>query len=224
MSAMDELVKQLREMFKCDDINTEEVRELMEKYSSNRTDWKKFAHFDPHKYTRNLVDMGNGKYNLMILCWPPGLSSNIHDHSDTHCFVKLLDGTLRETRFSWPTEENSPMKEISCTDSQVNDVSYMSDKLGLHRMENPSHVEGAISLHLYVPPYGECQTFDQRTGVRSQATVTFHTKYGKKVDYRGSKKGKLAKAGPSKEIEPKVGISRNTEIVGESNKTLVNKG
>lgn len=49
--------------------------------------------------------MGNGKYNLMILCWPPGLSSNIHDHTDSHCFVKILDGTLRETRFDWPKEE-----------------------------------------------------------------------------------------------------------------------
>lgn len=128
---MEEVVKQLREVFKCDDINTEDVREIMDAYCSNRADWKKYAHFDPHKYTRNLVDIGNGKYNLMILCWPPGLSSAIHDHSDTHCFVKVLDGTLRETRFAWPKEEDKPMEETSCTDAQVNDVSYMSGLLFL---------------------------------------------------------------------------------------------
>ncbi|KAI6188215.1 Cysteine dioxygenase [Aphelenchoides besseyi] len=190
---MDTLIAQIREVFKKDEINTEEIREILETYSSNRADWKKYAHFDPHRYTRNLVDAGNGKYNLMILCWAPGLGSNIHDHQNSHCFVKVLDGTLRETRFAWPDEENKegPMKEISCLDSQINDVTYMSDELGLHRMENPSHVENAISLHLYIPPYSECQTFDQRTGTKSKAVVTFYTKYGRKVDYRGSKEGKL---------------------------------
>jgi cysteine dioxygenase len=123
---MEQVKHKLREIFQCGEINTEEVREIMENYKSNRTDWKKYAHFDPHKYTRNLVDKGNGKYNLMVLCWPPGLSSNIHDHTDSHCFVKVLDGTLRETRFSWPSEENKPMEQTFCCDAQVNDVSYMS--------------------------------------------------------------------------------------------------
>jgi cysteine dioxygenase len=32
----------------------------------------------------------------MILCWAPGNQSMIHDHADAHCFVKVLDGDLRE--------------------------------------------------------------------------------------------------------------------------------
>jgi len=219
---MEGLIAQLRQVFKDDEINTEEIREIMETYSSNRSDWKKYAHFDPHKYTRNLVDVGNGKYNLMVLCWPSGFGSNIHDHQDSHCFVKVLDGTLRETRFTWPNEEGGPMKEICCSDSQPNDVSYMSDELGLHRMENPSHVDNAVSLHLYVPPYSECQTFDQRTGVRANATVTFHTKYGKKVDYRGSKEGKLV-SGSNKEAT-KISKNLTCPVVGEMSKEVDKKG
>lgn len=96
------------------------------------------------------------------------------------------------------------------------------DQLGLHRMENPSYVEGAVSMHLYIPPYSECQTFDQRTGVKSKATVTFYTKYGKKVDYKGSKKGKLV-IDTIKE-EPKAAIGRTTDSTIESNKTLAKKG
>jgi hypothetical protein len=85
-------------------------------------------------------------------------------------------------------------------------------------MENPSYVDGAISLHLYVPPYSECQTFDQRTGVRSKATVTFFTKYGRKVDYKGSKEGKLA---PSKEELKPV---KSLTVGGEPTQSLVKKG
>jgi len=112
------------------------------------------------------------------------------------------------------------MTETSCTDSKTNGVSYMNDQLGLHRMENPSHVEGAVSLHLYVPPYSECQTFDQRTGVRSKATVTFYTKYGRKVDYRRNKKGKLA-AQPIKEEPRTITRCPAEPVMGESSMALV---
>jgi len=39
---------------------------------SNPADWKKYANFDPYKYTRNLVDDGNGKFNLLVLAWGEG--------------------------------------------------------------------------------------------------------------------------------------------------------
>ena len=68
------------------------------RYKSHPSDWKRFAKFDKYKYTRNLVHEGNGKFNLMLLCWAEGNSSTIHDHADAHCFVKVLDGGLREVR------------------------------------------------------------------------------------------------------------------------------
>lgn len=61
----------------------------------------------PHRYTRNLVDAGNGKFNLMILCWGEGHGSAIHDHSKSHCFMKMLKGELCETRYAWPTQEEN---------------------------------------------------------------------------------------------------------------------
>ena len=85
---MDKLVANIREIFEDDHINTETLRSVLENYKSNSRDWQQYAHFDPHKYTRNLVDVGNGKFNLLILCWGPGMGSSIHDHTDSHCFVK----------------------------------------------------------------------------------------------------------------------------------------
>lgn len=41
------------------------------------------------RYTRNLVDTGNGKYNLMIVCWSEGQGSGIHDHPNSHCIMKV---------------------------------------------------------------------------------------------------------------------------------------
>lgn len=59
------------------------------------------------RYTRNLVDAGNGKFNLMILCWGEGHGSAVHDHADSHCFMKMLKGELVETRYAWPAAETN---------------------------------------------------------------------------------------------------------------------
>ncbi|KAL1474977.1 hypothetical protein MTO96_003594, partial [Rhipicephalus appendiculatus] len=137
-------------------------------------------------YTRNLVDEGNGKFNLMILCWSEGQGSSIHDHADSHCFMKVLAGTLKEVRFDWPQTKDgveAPMAKKGDTELQLNSVAYINDSLGLHRVENPSHCEPAVSLHLYCPPFDECSMFDQRTGHRSKSKVTFWSKYGQRTPF-----------------------------------------
>jgi len=176
-----DLVAQVRKIFDDDHINVEEVADLLASYKSNRNDWAPYAIFDPHKYTRNLVDQGNGKYNLMIICWGESMGSSIHDHADCHCFVKVL-GKLKETLYDWPKEEGDPMVVKNATVYETNGVSYMSDALGLHRMENPSHTDPTVTLHLYIPGYDACHIFDERTGHASSCKVTFWTKYGEKVD------------------------------------------
>ncbi|XP_019743305.1 cysteine dioxygenase type 1 [Hippocampus comes] len=177
---LQELIQKLHEIFKDDRVNVEEVQELMESYKSNRKDWEKYAIFDAHKYTRNLVDEGNGKFNLIILCWGEGHGSSIHDHSNSHCFMKMLQGELKETLFDWPKGEDE-MTEKSHRMLENNSVAYINDSIGLHRVENVSHTEGSISLHLYSPPFQTCQVFDQRTSHKSVAKMTFWSKYGERT-------------------------------------------
>lgn len=192
---LSDLISRLREIFDSDRVNIEEVDNLLNCYKSDYRDWKQFAKFDRFRYTRNLIDEGNGKYNLMLLCWGEGHGSAIHDHADAHCFMKILQGSLSEVRFSWPNgrdgedgreasaEDNVnllPMTELSRTVLPMNSVAYINDSLGLHRVENPSYTDKAVSLHLYCPPFEECSVFNQRTGHKSISKVTFWSRYGQK--------------------------------------------
>jgi len=85
----------------------------------------------------------------------PFLRSAIHDHAGSHCLVKILDGEIVETKFDWPNkeEEGKPLTVKSEERHKRDAVTYMHDKIGLHRVENQSHTKGAITLHLYTPPY-----------------------------------------------------------------------
>lgn len=189
-----DLIKELHSAFASDTVNVEYVHQLMTNYKSNPTEWRKYAKFDRFRYTRNLVDEGNGKFNLMILCWGEGHGSAIHDHANAHCFMKVLQGTLSEVRFEYPKEhstsltdisdsedeDNEGLKEISRTCLHHNDVCYINDTLGLHRIENPSNIDTAVSLHLYCPPFDTCHVFNHRTGQRTPCKVTFWSKFGEK--------------------------------------------
>lgn len=123
---------------------------------SNAADWKKYVNWDPYKYTRNLVDDGNGKFNLIVLCWGegqarlvegasarppcPGASphaadtpwwwgSAIHDHAGSHCLMKILDGTVQETRYAWPEMDASgaprPLRQTQTTLFHRDEVAYV---------------------------------------------------------------------------------------------------
>lgn len=106
IDTLNDLIAALHKEFSTNYVNIEMVNHIMLSYKSNPKEWQKFAKFDRYKYTRNLVDAGNGKFNLMILCWGEGQASTIHDHADSHCFMKMLKGDLIETRYSWPETEH----------------------------------------------------------------------------------------------------------------------
>ncbi|XP_049882847.1 cysteine dioxygenase [Pectinophora gossypiella] len=243
ITGLEKLVEELHRVFSDNHVNVQDVQKLMAGYKSDPKDWRKYAKFDRFRYTRNLVDCGNGLFNIMILCWGPAHASAIHDHADSHCFMKVLSGRLHEIRYDWPEKiqpevmkklnksrrrccsesedkilndsqhcendschnyggkidgqdggqngangkENGDydpqnMEEIGRTQLEVNDVCYINDALGLHRMENPSHVDGCVSLHLYCPPFDSCRVFDARTGKPTEVKVTFWSMYGKKIN------------------------------------------
>ncbi|KAH1507346.1 hypothetical protein KXX06_008600 [Aspergillus fumigatus] len=68
--------------------------------------------------------------------------------------MKILDGELNESVYYTPTAEDqdSPLKIKTNTTYQPNEVAYISDQIGLHRVVNPAKDRLAVSLHLYTPP------------------------------------------------------------------------
>lgn len=99
--------------------------------------------------------------------------------------MKILKGNLRETLYTPPSQNDDatphPFKK---TMYARDEVTYISDKIGLHKIENASDTEPAISLHLYTPPHAHNYGFN-----------LFDETSGKKVHVKGaplfSLRGKL---------------------------------
>ncbi|KAL7921176.1 RmlC-like cupin domain-containing protein [Trichoderma austrokoningii] len=168
-----------------EDVDVDSLMELMRVYDGGDTQWSKYAFGDASRgYTRNLVDEGNGKSNLLVLVWSPGKGSPIHDHGNAHCLMKILRGDLTETRYAFPKadEPEGQMTVISEKTYRENQVTYMADDLGLHRVCNRGS-DFAVSLHLYTPPNVAkkgCHIFDEKTGRRSHVPgCTYFSAYGR---------------------------------------------
>ncbi|KAK9627451.1 Cysteine dioxygenase [Aspergillus fumigatus] len=154
-----------------DDVNPLDIQRLMEQYVSNPEEWRPFALGDNSRgYTRNLIDQGNGKSNLLILVWSPGRGSAIHDHANAHCVMKVLKGSLQETLYTWPDQDKLRNGQPS-SPQIIKKTTYTENQLGLHKISNPDPHNPAVSLHLYTPPnaatYGFC-VFDEKTGKASR--------------------------------------------------------
>lgn len=167
-----------------DDVDVDVLSDSMARYTSDDDEWSKYALADASRaYTRNLVDEGNGKSNLLVLVWTPGKGSPIHDHGNAHCLMKILRGSLTETRYDFPTDtQPQEMKVKSRTVHDENAVAYMADELGLHRVSNEGS-DFAVSLHLYTPPNvakGGCWIFNEKTGKRSHVPKCgYYSAYGR---------------------------------------------
>ncbi|KAJ5167673.1 Cysteine dioxygenase [Penicillium canariense] len=160
-----------------EDVDSEYLRSLLEKYISDPSDWIQYFHNDRSKnYTRNAIESINHKANILLLVWNPGKGSPIHDHANAHCIMKVLAGELHETVYKIPDNrpgDSLPLEVKSANTYGMNEVTYISDDIGLHRVHNPSSSQIAVSLHLYTPPnaadYGY-NIFDEATGSASHVS------------------------------------------------------
>lgn len=160
-----ELQAKLDELLGGEVADCDKIRAAMQAYSSDMSDWEEYAHWSDHCYTRNLIDEGNGKYNLMLICWNHGQASSIHNHAGSHCFMKIMDGALTEELYCKPDKvvDGQELAPHQVTEFPTDDVAYISDKVGMHRISNASHSIRAVSLHLYSPPYQKCKSYCEKT-------------------------------------------------------------
>lgn len=153
------------------------LQKLMRQYKSSEPDFRPYAYFPSlesgqgtpacAKYTRNLVDRGNGEYNLLVLCWPEGSSSQIHDHPGAHCIVrrslacesadcsqvafrvqvKMLSGRLQEKRYKRETKGEA-LKLVTERVLETDQVCYMHGKPAL----------SSAAVHCLTSPLASGQT------------------------------------------------------------------
>lgn len=106
--------------------------------------------FNDSHYARNKIS-GNDWYDLFVMCWKPGQSSAIHDHRDSSCALKILEGTATEIA----CELTSPTKNLvrkTRVSKYIQGQCCAAQDNQIHQIANLSASQNLITMHIYSPP------------------------------------------------------------------------
>jgi len=126
------------------DIKLKDLTFIVDNYIGN--DWIKYEKFCNFGYKRNLV-FRNNRFEILILCWNPTQKSQIHDHPQNGCLVKVLKGQIKEETFA---KINNNFESTGINYLGKNDISYQEGECGLHSIENFTD-NCTTTLHIYAP-------------------------------------------------------------------------
>ncbi|GBG30791.1 Cysteine dioxygenase 1 [Hondaea fermentalgiana] len=153
------------------------ISALLSAVRINESEYARYLRFHNKAYTRNLVgydvpsDDGRAKFTVLILCWDKGQMSPIHDHAGSSCWVKVLQGQVREIRYDTASDPDAPPRVIRDLTLGAQGTCYINDTQGVHSMGNPNPDQVSVSLHVYAPPYVLCRLFDVKTGAQSTGSM-----------------------------------------------------
>lgn len=114
---------------------------LIKQYNGN--EWRKYVKFSDQYYCKNIIYQSK-LFEIVLICWNSNQSSNIHNHPDKGCILKVVDNYLIEEFY------NTNIKLEKITTINKNDISYIDNDIGYHKIINQQ--KPTISIHIYSPP------------------------------------------------------------------------
>jgi tellurite resistance-related uncharacterized protein len=167
MATVFEVGKRIDEM---KGVNFSEMVSVVSEYSG--ADWRQYYReniypedFYPDKnpdknqdkvgYNKILLPFNFSTIDMYVIVWPKHFTSKFHDHAKNGCILKVLQGNLTEIVF---TADSKIVKRRLCE----NDCNYMSNSMGVHKIENNSD-DVAVTLHVYSPKKHVTRYFNDLT-------------------------------------------------------------
>jgi len=144
---------------------------------------KPYLFWNAQHYTRNLVDKTE-LYELLTLCWEPGMKSSIHNHKGQNCWMAAAMGKLAVQNYRVISEDlGAHACKIVPTNiehmTQENPVAVDPEN-PVHDVSNPREWnERAVSLHVYSRPFDSCVVYSVEQCTCGEIGLQYTSMYGK---------------------------------------------
>jgi cysteine dioxygenase len=142
-----------------------------------------YLFWNPQHYTRNLIDKTD-LYELLSLCWEPGMKSSIHNHKGQNCWMAAPVGRFLVQNYC-VLEENLaahhcnivPTEEVAITWDNPVAVDPLNP---VHDVRNPRELnQRAVSLHIYSRPFDSCVVYSVEQCSCGEIGLQYTSMYGK---------------------------------------------
>jgi NitT/TauT family transport system ATP-binding protein len=165
--AMDEFVTRMRQLT-APAVDREAVQGFLGTHLIEAASMERYVRFEEGRYTRHLV-FKDSSVELLVLCWPRGSRAPIHGHEGELCWARVERGRLRFTGYR--EQSRTPLRLAPVGSPLEGGPGYLDGPADIHAVETVG--EDAVSLHVYVKPYDECDIYDLAQGVVRRAQLTY---------------------------------------------------
>jgi DMSO/TMAO reductase YedYZ molybdopterin-dependent catalytic subunit len=142
-----------------------ELRDRVARLSITCADVADHVRFSERGYQRNLVRAGEW-YNVWVMCWKNGQRSPVHDHAASGCTVRVLRGTLTETRYTFAP--NGAVKATGSRELAEGAICAAQDA-EMHQIANlQAGNADLVTLHIYSPPLARMSTYSLTDTARGE--------------------------------------------------------
>jgi cysteine dioxygenase len=119
-------------------------------------DLQPYLGFKEGNYWRHRVCRNNAA-EMLVICWRPGQKTPIHDHNGSHGVVRVQEGLMWETMFTY--DDDKGLKYKSGRECPTGEITGAAEP-EIHQLGNPD-VSGQdlITIHIYAPPLGVLKTY-----------------------------------------------------------------
>ena len=116
----------------------------------DRRELRKLCDERPHEFTRWLYERErDGRYTGLIMIWPPGHSTPIHDHAGLWGIELVLQGSLNVEEYELAGNAAPPRFAGTTVLNQDESCAFLGTAGYAHRCTNLSARHPAITLHIY---------------------------------------------------------------------------
>lgn len=134
----------------------EEINSWLSKVEISQLDLQPYLGFKEGNYWRHRV-CRNEAVEMLIICWRPGQKTPIHDHNGSHGVVRVQQGLMQETIFTFDEQQGLCFDSgRECSQGTITGAGVPD----IHQLGNPE-VSGRdlITVHVYAPPLGVLKTY-----------------------------------------------------------------
>jgi cysteine dioxygenase len=134
----------------------EDIHSWLSNVEITQIDLEPYLGFKEGNYWRHRV-CRNEAVEMLIICWRPGQKTPIHDHNGSHGVVRVQQGLMWETMFTYDNDRGLRYRTArECPAGELTGAGVPD----IHQLGNPE-VSGQdlITVHVYAPPLGVLKTY-----------------------------------------------------------------
>jgi NitT/TauT family transport system ATP-binding protein len=156
---MDDFVARMRQLT-LPSVDTDGVQRFLGTHLIESASLEPYVRYADGRYARHLV-FKSPAVELLVLCWSRGSRAPIHGHEGELCWARVERGQLRFT--SYRELSRNPLRLATAGPPVDGKPGYVDGPADIHAVETVG--ADAVSLHVYVKPYDECDIYDIEQGV-----------------------------------------------------------